>query len=300
MVTPLIDNNTLDRDGTVRLVEHMIAGGVHGIFILGTTGEAQSLAYHLRYELTELVCSAVAGRVPVLVGVTDTSLEESLRLARKAAECGAAAVVAAPPYYFAPSQPELTMYYKALADALPLPLCLYNMPVHVKVSLEPATVKELAGHPNIIGLKDSSSNMVYFQTLLYELSDRPDFALFMGPEQLTAESVMLGAAGGVNGGANVFPELYVALYEAAAANDLERVKALQHHVMAVAALYHRSLWFQCHQGNQVRTFAHGDMQRLPFISLPAIPRCRTDEGAGRARKTAGADPDLTSAMSWQE
>ena len=69
--------------------------------------------------------------------------------------------------------------------------CLYNMPVHVKVSLEPATVKELAGHPNIIGLKDSSSNMVYFQTLLYELSDRPDFALFMGPEQLTAESVML-------------------------------------------------------------------------------------------------------------
>lgn len=159
--------------------------------------------------------SAVAGRVPVLVGVTDTSLEESLRLAHKAAECGAAAVVAAPPYYFAPSQTELTMYYKALADALPLPLCLYNMPVHVKVSLEPATVKELAGHPNIIGLKDSSSNMVYFQTLLYELSDRPDFALFMGPEQLTAESVMLGAAGGVNGGANVFPELYVALYEAA-------------------------------------------------------------------------------------
>ena len=235
MVTPLVDNNTLDRGGTVRLVEHMIAGGVHGIFILGTTGEAQSLAYHLRYELTELVCSTVAGRVPVLVGVTDTSLEESLRLAHKAAECGAAAVVAAPPYYFAPSQPELTMYYKALADALPLPLCLYNMPVHVKVSLEPATVKELAGHPNIIGLKDSSSNMVYFQTLLYELSDRSDFALFMGPEQLTAESVMLGAAGGVNGGANVFPELYVALYEAAAANDLERVKALQHHVMAVAA-----------------------------------------------------------------
>ena len=291
MVTPLIDNNTLDRDGTVRLVEHMIAGGVHGIFILGTTGEAQSLAYHLRYELTELVCSAVAGRVPVLVGVTDTSLEESLRLAHKAAECGAAAVVAAPPYYFAPSQPELTMYYKALAD---------NMPVHVKVSLEPATVKELAGHPNIIGLKDSSSNMVYFQTLLYELSDRPDFALFMGPEQLTAESVMLGAAGGVNGGANVFPELYVALYEAAAANDLGESPAASCHGRRRVALYHRSLWFQCHQGNQVRTFAHGDMQRLPFISLPAIPRCRTDEGAGRARKTAGADPDLTPAMSWQE
>ena len=233
MVTPLTDNDTLDRDGTVRLVEYLIAGGVHGIFILGTTGEAQSLACHLRHELTELVCATVAGRIPVLVGITDTSLEESLRLARKAAECGAAGVVAAPPYYYAPSQPELLDYYRALADALPLPLYLYNMPVHVKVTLEPQTLRRLAAHPNIVGLKDSSSDMVYFQTLLYLLGDQPGFALFLGPEQLTAEGVMLGAAGGVNGGANVFPRLYVALYEAALAHDLERVKSLQYRVMAV-------------------------------------------------------------------
>ena len=235
MITPLKGDDELDREGTVRLTEHLVAGGVHAIFLLGTTGEAQSLTYRLRYEFVELVCRQVAGRIPVLVGVTDTAFIESVRLAEHAAKCGAVGVVAAPPYYFAPSQQELIQYYTALANALPLPLYLYNMPSHVKVFLEPATVKTLANHPNIIGLKDSSSNMVYFQTLLYELSDRPDFALFMGPEQLTAESVMLGAAGGVNGGANVFPELYVALYEAAAANDLERVKALQHHVMAVAA-----------------------------------------------------------------
>ena len=137
MITPMKDNNTLDAEGARRLVEHMIAGGVHGIFILGTTGEAQSLSYPLRYELTDLVCTQVAGRVPVLVGITDTSLEESLRLARKAADCGAAAVVSAPPYYFAPSQQELIEYYTALADRLPLPLYLYNMPSHVKVMIEP-------------------------------------------------------------------------------------------------------------------------------------------------------------------
>lgn len=234
MITPMKDNNTLDAEGVRRLVEHMIAGGVHGIFILGTTGEAQSLSYPLRYELTDLVCTQVAGRVPVLVGITDTSLEESLRLARKAADCGAAAVVSAPPYYFAPSQQELIEYYTALADALPLPLYLYNMPSHVKVFLEPATVKTLAEHPNIVGLKDSSANMTYFQTLLYHLGDREDFALYVGPEELTGESVVMGADGGVNGGANIFPELYVQMYYAACNRDVNTMRALQRKIMQIS------------------------------------------------------------------
>lgn len=234
MITPMKDNNTLDAEGARRLVEHMIAGGVHGIFILGTTGEAQSLSYPLRYELTDLVCTQVAGRVPVLVGITDTSLEESLRLARKAADCGAAAVVSAPPYYFAPSQQELIEYYTALADALPLPLFLYNMPSHVKVFLEPATVKTLAEHPNIVGLKDSSANMTYFQTLLYHLGDREDFALYVGPEELTGESVVMGADGGVNGGANIFPELYVQMYYAACNRDVNTMRALQRKIMQIS------------------------------------------------------------------
>ena len=131
MITPLKGNDELDREGAVRLTEHILAGGVHALFLLGTTGEAQSLTYRLRYEFVELVCKQVAGRVPVLVGVTDTSLDESVKLAAHAAACGAVGVVAAAPYYFAPSQQELIEYYTALADALPLPLYLYNMPSHV-------------------------------------------------------------------------------------------------------------------------------------------------------------------------
>ena len=144
MITPLKGDDQIDREGTVRLTEHILAGGVHALFLLGTTGEAQSLSYECRYDFVELVCRQVAGRVPVLVGVTDTSLDESVKLAAHAAKCGAVAVVAAAPYYFAPSQQELIEYYTALADALPLPLFLYNMPSHVKVFLEPATVKTLA------------------------------------------------------------------------------------------------------------------------------------------------------------
>lgn len=234
MITPLKGNDELDREGAVRLVEHMLKGGVHALFILGTTGEAQSLAYRLRYEFVELVCRQVAGRVPVLVGVTDTSLDESVKLAETAARCGAAGVVAAAPYYFAPSQQEMIEYFTALADALPLPLYLYNMPSHVKVFLEAGTVKKLAEHPNIVGLKDSSANMNYFETLLYQLGGRDDFALYVGPEELTGECVLMGADGGVNGGANMFPELYVAMYEAARAHDVARVRELQRRIMQIS------------------------------------------------------------------
>lgn len=239
MITPLKDNNTLDKEGIKRLVEHLIDGGVHGIFILGTTGEAQSLSYRLRYEMVELTCQLVGDRIPVIVGITDTSLEESIRLAQKAYECGAAAVVSAPPYYFAPSQQELIEFYNALASELPLPLYLYNMPSHVKVVFEPSTVKALSEHPNIIGLKDSSANMVYFQTLLHVLADKPDFALFVGPEELTAECVLMGAAGGVNGGANIFPRLYVDIFEAVCKNDIARVQELQKRIMQISTTIYK-------------------------------------------------------------
>lgn len=234
MITPLKGDDELDREGVVRLTEHLIDGGVHGIFLLGTTGEAQSLTYKLRYEFVESVCKCVNGRVPVLVGVTDTSIDESVHMAEKAKACGAVAVVAAPPYYFTLSQQEMIEYYTELADRLPLPLYLYNMPSHVKVSFDPQTVRTLATHPNIVGLKDSSANMVYFQTLMHMLADCPDFALFVGPEELTAECVMMGAAGGVNGGANMFPGLYVELYQAALAHDLETIKKLQWQVMRIS------------------------------------------------------------------
>lgn len=238
MITPLKGNDELDREGTVRLVEHIINGGVHALFLLGTTGEAQSLTYRLRYEFVELVCRQVNGRVPVLVGITDTCIDESIRLAEHAKANGAVGVVAAAPYYFAPSQQELIEYYTALADALPLPLYLYNMPSHVKVFLEPSTVKVLAEHPNIVGLKDSSANMNYFETLMYTLGDRDDFALYVGPEELTGECVLMGADGGINGGANMFPSLYVEMYDAAERHDIDRVRELQRIIMQISTTFY--------------------------------------------------------------
>lgn len=233
-ITPMTDNDTLDIPGLENLLNRMIGGGVSGVFILGTSGEAQNISYALRKELIRHTCRIVDGRISVLVGITDTSFSESLSLATIAAQCGADAVVAAPPYYFAPGQPELIQYYTDLANRLPLPLFLYNMPTHVKVTIEPETVRILSENPTIIGLKDSSANGVYFQKLIYLLRDKPDFTLLVGPEEMTAETVLMGGHGGVNGGANLFPELYVALYEAAARRDFGPLARLQPQVLDIS------------------------------------------------------------------
>ncbi|MBE6395584.1 MAG: dihydrodipicolinate synthase family protein [Lentisphaerae bacterium] len=236
MVTPLAEDGGLDVEGVSRLVEHILAGGVHGLFLLGTTGEATDLPYAVRRELVQRVCGQVDGRVPVLVGITDTVIDESLRLAEYAADCGANALVAAPPYYFAAGQPELVDYYLNLADRLPLSLFLYNMPAQVKVSIDVQTVVELAKHPNIIGLKDSSGNIGYFNACRYAVRDRPDFRIFIGPEEAMGEVVLMGAAGGVAGGANLFPRTFVDLYDAATAKDVDKVRSLQERIMHVSSL----------------------------------------------------------------
>jgi len=234
IVTPLRDRDSLDADGLERLVERLIVGGVTGLFILGTTGEGPSLSYRLRREMISQTCRIVRNRVPVLVGITDTSFVESLALAQHSAESGASAVVLAPPYYLPEAQPELLEYLDHLVPELPLPLFLYNMPALTKVTIEPDTVRRAMDHERIIGLKDSSGQMIYFHRIVGLLSHRPDWALLVGPEELLADAVLAGGHGGICGGANLFPELYVALYEAARVRDLARLRALHDQVMRLS------------------------------------------------------------------
>jgi 2-dehydro-3-deoxy-D-pentonate aldolase len=239
MVTPLDQDLNLDQKGLERLVEHLIAGGVHGIFILGTTGEAPNLPYDVRFALIEQTCKLAGTRVPVIVGITDTSHKDAIRMAAKSYECGAVAVVAAPPYYFQVGQADLVAYFKRLALESPLPLFLYNAPLNTHLWLEVETVIQLAAESNVAGLKDSGLKMGYFHAVREGVRDRSDFSLLVGPDDLLAEAVLMGAHGGMAGGSNVWPRLFVGLYEAAATGDLNRVAALQlQAVQFDRAVYH--------------------------------------------------------------
>lgn len=231
MVTPLSDPYTLDTQGLERIIDHLIDGGVDGIFILGTTGEGPSHGYALRRDLIERTVTQVRGRVPVLVGVTDTAAEEAINMARFCRQAKADAVVLAPPCYFKPRQPELLRYFREMARRCPLPMFLYNIPSQTGVSIDPMTVAGALEERNIIGFKDSSGDMTYFHKLRNVMADRPDITLLVGPEELLAEALVIGAHGGVPGGSNLQPRLFASMIDAWRNRDLNALLALHEQVM---------------------------------------------------------------------
>ena len=235
MVTPLINRENIDFKGLEKLLDHLINGGVSGVFLMGTTGEGTSISPRMRKELIKYSVEYVKGRVPVFVSIADCCIEESLNMARYAKECGASYLVSALPFYLGLTQTEIIDYYTTIADNVPLPLFLYNIPAQTKLMISVEAVKTLAKHPNIIGMKDSSGNGTYFNTLLAEVkAEHPDFTILVGPDEMLASTMALGGNGGVNSGSNLFPELYVNLFKACKAKDTERTLKLQKLVMKVS------------------------------------------------------------------
>jgi 4-hydroxy-tetrahydrodipicolinate synthase len=239
VVTPLLECGELDVEGFERVIARLLEGGVHGLFLLGSTGEGPSLPPATREQVIRLGCAQAAGRVPVLVGISDTCVAESLRLARFAGERGASGVVLAPPYYLAASQTELYHYARRVAAEVPLPVFLYNAPSFTKVWFEPETVRRLAEEPNIAGLKDSGGDRIYFHQVRFLLGSRKDFSLLVGPEELLADLLLWGGHGGVSGGAHLWPQLYTGLYQAAVEKDMERVQRLHSLLMYVNTRIYR-------------------------------------------------------------
>ncbi|HBE69577.1 MAG TPA: dihydrodipicolinate synthase family protein [Planctomycetaceae bacterium] len=173
----------------------------------------------------------------MLVGVTDTAFAETIRLAERAARFGAEAVVLSTPYYFPAGQTELFRYFGEVVRLCPLPVMLYNIPSLTKVAIELPTLQRLAESPAILGVKDSSGDQDYFRQLIGLKQQRPDWSILVGPEHLTAWAVRLGGDGGVNGGANIFPELFSALYSAARGNEDVTVSQIQDVVNELQGIY---------------------------------------------------------------
>ncbi len=226
LITPMTSDLDLDADALIKLIDHVIEGGVSGLFLLGTTGENTSLTDTLRQEVIKKAVRAVDGRIPVYVNITTSSYMESTHMAEMAASMGAHFVVLAPPFYFDMSQAELLKYVEKINGNASLPLFLYNAPQYTKTAFTPETVEKLAEYQNIVGIKDSSGDIKYVKELLKRRS-RKDFSIMVGPELLLGECIILGCDGGVNGGSNMFPELYVSMFNAAVHNNRQEMNKLQ-------------------------------------------------------------------------
>ena len=230
MITPLKSNDELDRNGVEKLIEHILAGGVHGLFLLGTNGEGPSLSYRLRKEFLKLSCEIIRGRVPVLVGVTDSSFSGAMEMADYSKSVGVDSIVVAPPFYFPATESEMINYVEKLAAATPLPFVLYNMPMHTKINLTIPTIQR-AKELGCIGVKDSSGDMANLYMMIDAFKEDQNFAVFAGTELYLPDAVMGGAHGAVAGGANVFPELFVDLYNAALVRDHEKISRLRDQII---------------------------------------------------------------------
>lgn len=237
LVTPLAGRDELDVAGLERLIEHVLNGGVHGIFLLGTTGEAAALSSSLQREVVTRVCRLVRGRVPVLAGISDTALMRSLRLADDFARAGASAAVVTPPYYLPLDASELVSYVRTVSQESPLPVFLYNIPELTKTGFTLEVLTRAIDFNNVVGLKDSSGVAAHFERVQALASHRPDWSILIGTESLMAHAVLQGADGCVGGGANVWPQLLTSLYQASLVNDRQRIGVLQRQLVALGQLY---------------------------------------------------------------
>lgn len=237
-VTPLSDAWTVDPEGTEKLLESVIRGGVNGIFILGSTGEGPALSAREQRRLIALAVKITAHRVPLLVGISGASGADTIEAGRYAIQSGADAVVAAVPCYLPNTDREILHYYRTLAQEIPGDIFAYNMPALVKKSFSPELAAEILALDGIAGYKDSSGDLVALRRVLEiagETAKRK--CVFIGPEHLTLQALAMGVDGGVNGGANLRPELFAALYRAFLERDAARADELQHEVLSLQSIY---------------------------------------------------------------
>ncbi|MGH2460089.1 MAG: dihydrodipicolinate synthase family protein [Chloroflexota bacterium] len=225
--TPLNEDYSVDAASLARLLRFMLAGGVHGVFMLGSSSESLFLTDDQRDVVMETAVETVAGQVPVLAGVFDVTTSLAIEHARAARRAGVDGLVLTAPFYATFSQEEIVGHFRAVRDAVDLPILAYDIPSTVHVKLTRDTVARLAHEGLIAGIKDSSGDDANFRGVILATRDLPDFATFTGSELVVDAALLFGASGSVPGLANVDPAGYVRLYDAARAGDWETARREQ-------------------------------------------------------------------------
>jgi 4-hydroxy-tetrahydrodipicolinate synthase len=238
MVTPITPDGDLDESAVRRIIDHMIAGGIHGVFVLGTSGENTSVPAAMRKRMVTVAAEHVGERARVYAGISSNCLVDSVAAAKAYAPLGVDAVVAHLPTYYALNAEEQFAYFSALADRIDLPLVLYNIPSTTHMTIPIQVVEKLSRHPNVVGVKDSDQDIVRLTALIKRLGDdRLDFAVLVGESALSARGLALGADGIVPSQGNLIPALCRALFDRAVEGDRDGAEAHQQRIDVFAQLF---------------------------------------------------------------
>ncbi|PKN67125.1 MAG: 4-hydroxy-tetrahydrodipicolinate synthase [Deltaproteobacteria bacterium HGW-Deltaproteobacteria-15] len=228
MVTPIDAGGRIHEMALRKLVNHLIDGGVHGLFPVGSQGEFFSLTQEEKRRVLKFVIDETAGRVPVYAGTGAVTTREAVEITLMARDLGVSAVSVITPYFITPTQQELVQHYLSVARAVPdLPILLYSNPDRTGVAMPPATVKELAGVENIVGIKDSSGDMTLCGEYI-RLTRGMNFHVLAGRDTLIYACLCYGGTGSITATANVDPRVPVEIYEAFLAGDHKRALEAQY------------------------------------------------------------------------
>jgi 4-hydroxy-tetrahydrodipicolinate synthase len=227
MISPFTPSGTIDEPAVGRVIERLLSGGVAGIFPLGTTGESASIPTSDKRRLVEMTVREVAQRAMVYAGISSNVFSESVHLAQVFCDLGVDAVVAHVPSYYPLNAVEIEQYFLRLADAIRLPLVLYNIPQTTHMSIPLEVVDRLARHPNIVAIKDSANDAQRLTDLLTLTGGRNGFPVLLGCSAQFSHGLRAGGVGLIPSGAHLIPSEYQQMFEAAMENDWSEVDRLQ-------------------------------------------------------------------------
>jgi len=225
IVTPFIDGQ-VDEQGVIDLIEFHIANGTNGIVPCGTTGESATLSHEEHHRVVELTVKTVNGRVPVVAGSGSNSTSEAINLTRHAKDAGVDGVLMVSPYYNKPSQEGLYQHYKAVAEAVDVPIILYNVPSRTSSNILPQTVARLAQIDNIVGIKEATADLNQISEVIRLCPD--DFSVLSGDDFTSMPTVLIGGTGVISVTSNVAPRDMAEMMEAALAGDVAKAKQMHY------------------------------------------------------------------------
>ncbi|MCW9057352.1 MAG: 4-hydroxy-tetrahydrodipicolinate synthase [Gammaproteobacteria bacterium] len=264
LVTPMAEDGAVDEDSLAALIDFHAEQGTDAIVAVGTTGESATLDEEEHCHVMRRIVEMTAGRMPVIAGTGANSTREAIDLTRCAMQGGADACLLVTPYYNKPTQEGLYQHFKAIAEAVPMPQILYNVPGRTAVDMLPETVERLSVISNIVGIKEASGNLDRAREILERCGERLD--LYTGDDETAMECILLGAKGDISVTANVAPKAMHEMCAAALAGDRARASAINDKLMPL----HRDLFVE---SNPIPVkWALHEMGRIPAgIRLPLTP-----------------------------
>lgn len=236
IVTPIDSGEKVLESSLREIVDHIIAGGVHGILALGSNGEFFGLEREEQQRAASITIEQANGRIPVYLGIADITTRECVRWARQAEEIGAQAVSILHPMFLSPNDEELYQHFKAVAEVTPLPVLLYNNPDRMRCGISAGLLERLADIPNIVGVKESSGDMTLTAEFIRRTRDK-DFKVIAGRDILILSTLVYGGVGTVASSANIVPELVVEIYNKFKAGDLQGALEAQYRLAPLRMAY---------------------------------------------------------------